>query len=97
MRLRFRPEAVSDLEEIHDFIAEDNPSKAKEFITFLRSKCQVLADSPFAGRARPEIRHELRSFPVKRYVILYRVLDDFVEIVSVVHGSRDIEGLWDDV
>ncbi len=97
MRLRFRPEAVTDLEEIHDFIAADNPSKAKEFIIFLRNKCQILADSPFAGRARPEIRHDLRSFPVKRYVILYRVLDDCVEIVSVIHGSRDIEGLWDDV
>ena len=97
MRLRFRPEAVTDLEEIYDFVAADNPSKAQEFITFLRNKCQILADSHFAGRARPEIRHDLRSFPVKRYVILYRVLDDFVEIVSVVHGSRDIEGLWDDV
>ncbi len=35
MKLRFRPQAVTDLEEIHDYIAEDNPQKAKEFVSFL--------------------------------------------------------------
>ena len=90
MQLRFRPSAVTDLEAIHDYIYEDNPNKAKEFVALLRGKCHLLADNPFAGRARPEIRHDLRSFPVQRYVIFYRVLDDAVEIVSVLHGSRDV-------
>lgn len=92
MRLRFRPDAVDDLKEIYDYIVEDSPAKAKEFISFLREKCRFLADNPFAGRIRQEIRHDLRSFPVQRYVIFYRVLlDETVEIVSIVHGSRDIE------
>jgi toxin ParE1/3/4 len=91
VRLLFRPEAVTDLEEIHDYIAEDNLKKAKDFIVFLRKKCLFLANNPFTGRARPEIRHDLRSFPVKRYLILYRILDEVVEVVSIIHGSRDIE------
>jgi toxin ParE1/3/4 len=94
MKLRFRPAALADLEEIYDFIAEDNPAKAGEFISHLREKCQFLAEHPLSGRARPEIRSDLRSFPVKRYVILYRIEAESVEIVNVIHSSRDIGTLF---
>ncbi len=47
------------------------------------------------GRARPELPSGLRSFPVGNYLILYRPTDYGVEIVRVVHGSRDIEALFE--
>jgi toxin ParE1/3/4 len=36
----------------------------------------------------------LRYFPVKNYLILYRQLADGVEIMRVVHGSRDLGALF---
>jgi toxin ParE1/3/4 len=45
------------------------------------------------GRARPELRPDLRSFPCGAYLILYRAVDDGVEIVRVVHGARNLEDL----
>ena len=30
----------------------------------------------------------------RKYVILYRPLDDGIEVIRVVHGSRDIAGLF---
>jgi toxin ParE1/3/4 len=43
---------------------------------------------------RPELWSDLRSFPARRYVIFYRLLGDTLEIVDVVHGSRDIEAMF---
>lgn len=35
----------------------------------------------------------LRSFPVGKYLIFYRLIDGGLEIVRVLHGARDIENL----
>jgi toxin ParE1/3/4 len=94
MKLRFRPDALRDLEEIQDYIAEDNPTAAARLTGFLHKTCAFLADNPNAGRARPELRPDLRSFPARRYVIFYHLLGDTLEIVNVVHGSRDIETMF---
>lgn len=42
-----------------------------------------------------ELRPGLRSLPIERYPVIYRVLEDAVEVVAVVHGSRDIETLFE--
>jgi toxin ParE1/3/4 len=96
MKLRFRPDALADLEDIYDYIAADSPVKAGEFIGLIRDKCKFLAETPYGGRARPEIRSDLRSFPVKSYLILYRIESDIVEIVNIIRGSRDIESFFAD-
>ena len=94
MKLRFRPDALRDLEEIRDYIAKDSPVAAARVIGFLRRTCAFLADNPYAGRARPELRSDLRSFPARRYVIFYRLLGDTLEIVNIVHGSRDVDAIF---
>jgi len=94
MKLTFRPEALADLEEIYDYIAEDNPSAAGAFLSKLKERCGLLAEQPLIGRERSEIRPDLRGFPFGRYVILYRVLVEEVEIVTVIHGARDVENLF---
>jgi toxin ParE1/3/4 len=45
------------------------------------------------GRARPELRPDLRSFPFGAYLILYRAIDDGAEIVRVVHVARNLDDL----
>jgi len=49
-----------------------------------------LAKSPHMGRNRSRLAPELRSHPHGRYVIFYRVIDGGIEIVRVLHASRDI-------
>jgi toxin ParE1/3/4 len=94
MKLVFRPEAEADLAEIYDYIAADSPASARRFVSLLRRKCEPLREHPRMGRARDDLRPGLRSFPVERYLVIYRVLGDAVEIVSVVHGSRDIDAMF---
>jgi toxin ParE1/3/4 len=90
---RLSPQADSELEAIGDYIAEDSPGNARRFIERLTQKFIALGRSPMMGRARPELRPDLRSFPYGAYVILYRAIDDGVEIVRVVHGARNLDDL----
>jgi toxin ParE1/3/4 len=51
------------------------------------------AAAPGIGRARPELKRDLRCFPFRAYLILYSVVEDGVEIVRVVHSARNLDQL----
>ena len=93
MRLEVRQAARSDLREIADYIARDNSDRADGFVEELIAKMETIADRPFSFPARSEWGAGLRSALHGRYLILFRVDGDLVEIMRVVHGARDIEGL----
>lgn len=89
-----RPRARSDLVEIWQYIADDSEARADAFVDMIDQKLIALAANPVMGRARDELADGLRSFAVGRYVIFYRPLAEGVEIVRVLHGSRDIDALF---
>lgn len=86
-------QAEDDLLEIWDYIARDSDRTADRFLDRLHEKFGALARNPHTGRARPELRADLRSFPYGAYLILYRMIDDGVEIVRVVHAARNLDDL----
>ncbi|MFH1135540.1 MAG: type II toxin-antitoxin system RelE/ParE family toxin [Pseudomonadota bacterium] len=91
-----RPRAKSDLVEIWNYIAADSEERADAFIKMIDCKFESLAEQPQVGRVREELSKGLRSFPVGRYIIFYRPYSDGVEIVRVLHGSRDLEAVVQD-
>ena len=93
MRLRFRNEALSDLEEIGDYIAADNPLRAVSFVAELRAHCERLLLSPQMHTVRRSLPGNVRIAPHGRYLIVYREINEAVEIVRIFHGSRDIDAL----
>jgi len=82
------------LDEMWFSIAEDNPNAVDSVLDALYERFVLLAGHPLLGRTRPELAPHLRSFPVGSYVIFYRPMDDGVEIARVLHGSRDIDALF---
>jgi toxin ParE1/3/4 len=86
--------ARQDLIDIWDHIAADNAKAADAVLDRIDKSCLGLLDHPHLGPARDDIRPGLRYLIVGDYVILYRVLDDGVEIVRVVHGRRDLFNLF---
>ncbi len=87
------PLAAEDLIEIWAWIAVDDPSAADRMLDLIEAKLRLLAANPALGPARPDIAPELRLFPIRRYVVLYRALPDGIEVVRVVHGTRDLPAL----
>ncbi|MGO8869720.1 MAG: type II toxin-antitoxin system RelE/ParE family toxin [Alphaproteobacteria bacterium] len=90
MRFRFSRQAEIDIEEIGDFIARDNPARAVSYIRELRARCQQLTGFPEAAPARRALGEGVRMVVFGRYLILYVVHQDLLEIRRVVHGARDL-------
>ena len=92
-RLLKKPEAENDLDEIWWHIAQDSPHNADKFLDRIQERCLSLADFPQMGTIRNELKAGLRSQPVGNYLVFYFPLEDGVDVVRVLHGSRDIESL----
>ena len=52
----------------------------------------MLAESPGVGSKRDELSIDLRSFVVGHFVLFYRRVEGGIELVRLLHGSRDIPG-----
>jgi toxin ParE1/3/4 len=85
------PQAEVDLFAIWNFIAADSVRAADTLIDRIDATFDMLADNPFAGRARGDLHKNLRSFPVGNYVIFYVPISDGIEVVRVMHGRQDID------
>ena len=51
--------ALADLERLFDFIAAENPKKAREHILSVRKAFELLTDHPLLGRPAEKGRREL--------------------------------------
>ena len=92
-QLRIRPQAEADLDEIWLYIARDNPLAADSFVDKIEQRCKALAEFPRLGVSRDELRPSLRSLTIDAYVVFYVEAEDGVEIIRVLQGMRDMEGL----
>ena len=90
-RCRFTRQAEGDLVEICEFVAQHNPQAAAAMLELFEAKCQTLTRHPEMGRLRGELAPLLRSVLVGRYVIFYRPVPGEIQIIRILHGSRDIE------
>lgn len=84
--------AVSDLEEIGEFISRDSPTYATVVIRKLYSAAMDLASFPRMGRRVPEWDDDrYRERIVYYYRLIYRMIGaDRVEILTFIHGARQL-------
>jgi toxin ParE1/3/4 len=95
-----RPKADQDLEDQAYYLAtEAYPEVGHSFLVAAHDAFALLATRPAMGW-RSRLRHPdlktLRVFRVsgfEKMLILYRPLPDGVEILRVVHGSRNLPAL----
>jgi toxin ParE1/3/4 len=90
-RFRKLPQADLDLDSIWNFIAADDAQAAERQINRIGKIFQMLVENPLAGRERPELRKNLRSFPVGSYVVFYIPLSDGIEVARVMNSRQDID------
>lgn len=98
-KLRYLPQAESDLISIGRFIAHESGSVeiALQFIDKLDAQCEKLATfSGKIGHLRPELRVGLRSFPFGNYVIFFVYEDEYLTVAAITEGHRDIYALFED-
>jgi toxin ParE1/3/4 len=86
------PAAEQDLEMILLYIGREqqSPSAAARVIRELTEMAETYAAQPLLAATRPEFGSLVRAFHVHRYVVIYRPTENGIEVLRVVHGSRDI-------
>jgi toxin ParE1/3/4 len=94
MEIVVSPDAETDLEEIGDYIAQDNPERAATFIEEIYARFETISRTPRAYAERPEIDPGVRACVHGSYVIFFYVTDSAVEIARVLHGARNIARLF---
>lgn len=87
--------AAGDLKEIWQYVAEHNENAAGKLIKEITGKLILLRDNPLAGREQNKFLVGLRSFVVKNYFIFYLPFEDGIDVLRVLHSSRDIESIFE--
>jgi plasmid stabilization system protein ParE len=83
------PRAKRDLRDIKRYIAEHAPSTAKHFIQRIRDRVRKIGVMPPAAPMVSESAHpDLREIYVAEYRVIYRIRDDSVHILMIIHGAR---------
>lgn len=86
--------ATADLDEIWEYVAQDNAPAADRLVAAFHDKFRLLARNPLLGERREDLSPTLRCFSMGSYVIYYQPYQSRVEIVRVLHGARNEKRLF---
>jgi plasmid stabilization system protein ParE len=88
-RVSWSPEAIDDVDTIAAYISKDSPYYASAVVKKILDTANSLDSFPYIGPIVPELGEpEFRERFVYSYRLIYRVLDEEVLIVAVIHGRR---------
>ncbi len=86
------PEAVADLVEIWRYIMKQSSIEMANHVeSVIRDRIAFLASHPGAGHWRKNLTDRAVKFlPVYSYLIVYRPDTKPLQVVSILHGRRDV-------
>jgi toxin ParE1/3/4 len=91
MKTLWTEPAIEDLRNLHGYIARDSEVYANSFVQRIILAVDKLPDFPRLGRMVPEADQEMiRELLYQNYRIIYRIKSDLIEILTVIHGRRDL-------
>ena len=86
--IRWSTHAADDFVRIVDYIRQDSAIAAQKVARAVYERISSLKDFPNMGRAgRVAETRELALAPLP-FIVVYRVKDDRVEIVRILHGAQ---------
>lgn len=89
-------QARRDLKSIGMYIGrkERRPAVAARVMREIREKCSHYARHSLTGTSRTEFGDDCRVFSHSRWVIVFRPIEDGIEVLRVFDGSQDYESLF---
>ncbi|HLV96406.1 MAG TPA: type II toxin-antitoxin system RelE/ParE family toxin [Candidatus Acidoferrales bacterium] len=92
-RYLLAPEAALDLIQIWRYIkTQSGVETADRVESVIRERIGFLTKTPGAGHSRVDLTGEaVKFFPVYSYLIVYRPETRPLQVVSILHGRRDVE------
>ncbi len=102
VEVRKRPIVIQDLIAQATYIAKDNLDASDRFLMAAEETFSALGRMPAIGKLSGFTHSSLvgiRQYYIKgfpRYLVFYRINSSCVEILRVLHGSRDLEAILDE-
>lgn len=93
MRVVRRPKFLDDISEAYVWIAPDSEKAAERLLDRIEATIGRLARYPLIGAPRDTLAEGLRSIRVRpfRHLIFYRLQEDEIVLVRLLHGARALE------
>ncbi len=88
MRVRWAPRARDGFRLETRYIAQDSPDAARRVAEQVRRAAEILAIHPRLGRDGRVIDTRELVVPNSPFTVAYRVREQYVEIVGVVHQAK---------
>ena len=90
---KIRDEAVSDLEKIWEYTAENwSVEQAERYYKLIISEIEFIAENFFAGKSMDHVKEGYRASKVKSHLIFYRRgSENITEVVRILHERMDIK------
>jgi toxin ParE1/3/4 len=86
--------AQADLLAIHRHIAQENRPAADRCVHQLHRAMYDLAQNGLAGVSRDHIAKGVRMHPVNSYAVYFRVTEDTLQIVHILHQRQDVTAIF---
>lgn len=89
MILRYRAQALADIDEIHSYLRERSPQGAQNVLRAIYTALHLIAEQPHSSPNTdvPDIRAKVMTR--YRFKIFYRIVDEnTVEVIHVRHTAR---------
>jgi toxin ParE1/3/4 len=91
-RFVLKPRAPTDLDEIWDYTADRwGLDQAETYTRTLWRGIQTLANDTTLGREFNEVRAGYRQYPCGSHIVFYRLIDEGIEVVRILHERMDYE------
>ena len=89
MKVNWTQKGRQRLQQLYDYIADDQPANALQFIDQITRRAEKLAAHPRSGEIVSKYqRDDIREIYEGRYRIIYRILTDRIDILTVRHSGR---------
>jgi toxin ParE1/3/4 len=89
MRVHWTENAIGHLVNIYEYIAINSPTYGKRMVDRITRRSEQIAEQPLSGRRVPEYDAEdIRELIEKPYRIVYRIKQNQIDVVAVIHGAR---------
>ena len=89
MRVHWTENAIGHLVNIYEYIAINSPTYGKRMVDRITRRSEQIAEQPLSGRKVAEYDAEdIRELIEKPYRIVYRIKQDQIDVVAVIHGAR---------
>jgi toxin ParE1/3/4 len=87
-------DAAKDVASIWDYIANDNFDAADRVVDQFVEALNLISQWPHSGTERADLATGIRSYPVGKYIIFYRVLPTAIEVVRILHSARNLRRIF---